>query len=126
MAQFSPQLMDHFKNPRNVGRLNPCDVEGVAGTPGQGNFMILTLRIDQAIISDIAFQTFGCGPAIASGSVVTDTLKGKPLSQAQALTRDDISQALGGIPPHKLYCADLAIEALQDALRKVRMDAPAE
>jgi len=102
---FSDIVMDHFRRPRNVGRLDPCDVQGVAGTPGQGPFMLFTARLDGDCICSVQFQTFGCGPAIAAGSVLTELVTGRPLAETSDVTREKMVEALGGLPHYKLYCA---------------------
>ena len=113
---FSDIVMDHFRRPRNAGRLDPCDVQGVAGTPGQGPFMLLTVRLDGDCICEVQFQTFGCGPAIAAGSLLTELVCGRRLADAADMDRETLVEALGGLPHAKLYCADLAVDAWRDVL----------
>jgi nitrogen fixation protein NifU and related proteins len=111
MAGYSETVLDHFRSPRNVGRLEPCDASGVCGTPGNGPFVVFTARLAEGRIAEVRFQTFGCGPAIAAGSVLTELVTGRSLADTSTLSRDDLLAALGGLPEEKLYCADLAVEA---------------
>jgi len=108
---YSDIVMNHFRRPRNAGRLDPCDVQGVAGTPGRGPFMLFTARLDGDSVCEVQFQTFGCGPAIAAGSLMTELVCGRRLADADGLDREALVEALGGLPHDKLYCADLAVEA---------------
>ena len=118
MPRFSAKLMDHFSAPRNGGRLDAPDRVGVAGTPPQGPFMRLELRVRDGIITDARFQTYGCGPAIASGSALTELVIGRPAADARTVTADQLIAALDGIPDDKRHCADMAIVALRDALKE--------
>ena len=116
---YSDVVMDQFRNPRNAGRLEPCSLVGKAGTPGHGAFMLFTVRLEDDRITDVRFQTFGCGPAIAAGSVMTELVLGRPLVDTLSITGDALARALGGLPEEKLYCVELAIKAWGYALAKV-------
>jgi nitrogen fixation NifU-like protein len=104
--------------PRNSGPIEDPDLTGHAGTPGRGAFMILYLKLGDDRIKAAKYHTVGCGPTIASGSMLTELIIGKPIAECQALTAENLVEALGGIPPDKLHCPALAIAALQDALSK--------
>ena len=116
---YSEVVMDHFHRPRSAHKLADPDVVGRAGTPGRGNFMLLYLRLDGARIDAASFQTYGCCPAIAAGSLLVERIGSDDL-EAAARRWDEaaIREALGGLPPHKHHCSRLAAEALQDARRR--------
>ena len=116
---YSPKTLDHFNSPRNVGTLDAPTAVGTAGVPGQGNYMVIHLRTEARRILEIRYQTYGCPGAIACGSAVTELAKGKTVEEAQAMTRDDVDRFLDGLPLGKGHCADLAANALRDALSKV-------
>lgn len=116
MALYSETVMDHFRNPRNVGSLEDADGVGEVGNAVCGDIMKIYLKIDNDIISDVKFETFGCGSAIASSSMATELIKGKPLSEALKLTNKAVTEALDGLPAHKLHCSVLAEEAIQAAI----------
>jgi NifU-like protein involved in Fe-S cluster formation len=109
--------MDHFSAPRNAGRLDTPDRVGVAGTPHQGPFTRLELRLRDGVIVEARFQTHGCGPSIACGSALTELVVGRPVADARELTVDDLIAALDGVPDDKRHCADRAVAALRDALK---------
>jgi NifU-like protein involved in Fe-S cluster formation len=113
---YSPVVNDHFLNPRNVGPMEAPDAQGQAGSPQAGEFAVLHLRLRRGRIAEARFQTFGCGPAIAACSLVTEWVKGKRVEQARALTCAELVEMLGGLPEDKLFCAELALGALGDAL----------
>lgn len=117
MALYSQKVMDHFKNPRNVGIIEDADGIGEVGNAVCGDIMKIYLKIDDGIITDVKFETFGCGSAIASSSMATELIKGKPLSDALALTNKAVTEALDGLPAHKLHCSVLAEEAIQAAVK---------
>ena len=117
MALYSEKVMDHFRNPRNVGVIEDADGIGEAGNPVCGDIMKIYLKIDNDIITDVKFETFGCGSAIASSSMATELIKGKPISEAKELTNKAVTEALDGLPAHKLHCSVLAEEAIRLALR---------
>ena len=109
--------MDHFRNPRNVGVIEDADGVGEAGNPVCGDIMKIYLKIENDIITDVKFETFGCGSAIASSSMATELIKGKPISEAAELTNKAVTEALDGLPAVKLHCSVLAEEAIKAALK---------
>lgn len=117
MALYSEKVMDHFRNPRNVGVIENADAVGEVGNAKCGDIMTIYLNIDNDTITDVKFQTFGCGSAIASSSMATELIKGKPVSDALALTNAAVAEALDGLPPHKMHCSVLAEEAIKSALK---------
>jgi nitrogen fixation NifU-like protein len=117
MALYSDKVMDHFRNPRNVGVIEDADGVGEVGNPVCGDIMRIYLKIADQIITDVKFETFGCGSAIASSSMATELIKGKPLSEALALTNRAVAQALDGLPAHKMHCSVLAEEAIKKAIQ---------
>lgn len=117
MALYSEKVMDHFRNPRNVGVIENADGIGEVGNAKCGDIMKIYLKIEKDMIVDAKFETFGCGSAIASSSMATELIKGKPLSEALALTNKAVVEALDGLPAHKLHCSVLAEEAIKAALK---------
>ena len=117
MALYSEKVMDHFRNPRNVGTMENADGIGEVGNAKCGDIMKIYLKIDNDIITDVKFETFGCGSAIASSSMATELIKGKPVSESLALTNRAVVEALDGLPPHKIHCSVLAEEAIKSALK---------
>ena len=117
MDLYSEKVMDHFRNPRNVGIIENADGIGEVGNAKCGDIMKIYLKIDGDIISDVKFETFGCGSAIASSSMATELIKGKPLSEALKLTNRAVAEALDGLPAHKLHCSVLAEEAIKSAIK---------
>lgn len=117
MALYSETVMDHFRNPRNVGVIEDADGVGEVGNVQCGDIMKIYLKINEGIISDVKFETFGCGSAIASSSMATEMIKGKPVAEAMALTNRAVAEALDGLPAHKLHCSVLAEEAIKKALQ---------
>ena len=117
MALYSEKVMDHFLHPRNVGVLEDADGVGEVGNAKCGDIMKIYLKIDNDVISDVKFETFGCGSAIASSSMATEMIKGKPVSEALQLTNKAVAEALDGLPAHKLHCSVLAEEAIKSALK---------
>lgn len=117
MALYSDKVMDHFTNPRNVGKIEDADGVGEVGNAVCGDIMKIYLKIDDGIITDVKFNTFGCGSAIASSSMATEMIKGKPLSQALELTNKAVAEALDGLPAHKMHCSVLAEEAIRAAIK---------
>ena len=117
MALYSDIVMDHFRNPRNVGVIEDADGVGEVGNAKCGDIMKIYLKIENDIIADVKFETFGCGSAIASSSMATELIKGKPLSEALTLTNKAVAQALDGLPAHKLHCSVLAEEAIKAAIQ---------
>ena len=113
---YSEKVMDHFQNPRNVGVIENADGVGEAGNAKCGDIMKIYLKVDNDIITDVKFNTFGCGSAIASSSMATEMIKGKPITEAMKLTNKAVAEALDGLPAHKLHCSVLAEEAIKAAL----------
>lgn len=114
---YSEKVMDHFRNPRNVGTIDNADGVGEVGNAKCGDIMKIYLKIDNDTVSDVKFETFGCGSAIASSSMATEMIKGKPLDQVADLTNKAVVEALDGLPAHKLHCSVLAEEAVKAALK---------
>ena len=117
MALYNEKVMDHFRNPRNVGVIENADGIGEVGNAKCGDIMKIYLKIENDVIVDVKFETFGCGSAIASSSMATELIKGKPVSEALALTNKAVVEALDGLPAHKLHCSVLAEEAIKAALK---------
>lgn len=117
MALYSEKVMDHFRNPRNVGVIENADGVGEVGNAKCGDIMKIYLKIDNDIITDVRFETFGCGSAIASSSMATELIKGKPVGEALKLTNKAVAEALDGLPAHKMHCSVLAEEAIKSALK---------
>ena len=109
--------MDHFRNPRNVGEIPDADGIGEVGNARCGDIMKIYIKVKDGIITDVKFNTFGCGSAIASSSMATELIKGKPLSQALELTNKAVAEALDGLPAHKMHCSVLAEEAIRAAIK---------
>ena len=117
MALYSEKVMDHFRNPRNVGVIEDANGVGEVGNAVCGDIMKIYLKINSdEVIEDIKFETFGCGSAIASSSMATQMIKGKPVSEALKLTNQAVTEALDGLPPHKVHCSVLAEEAIKKAV----------
>ena len=117
MALYSEKVMDHFRNPRNVGVIEDADGIGEVGNAKCGDIMKMYLKIENDIIVDVKFETFGCGSAIASSSMATELIKGQPVSEAMKLTNKAVAEALDGLPDYKMHCSVLAEEAIQSALK---------
>jgi nitrogen fixation protein NifU and related proteins len=113
---YSKNVMEHFKNPRNMGEMKSPDAESTIGNPSCGDVMKIMLKIKDEKIKDIKFQTFGCVAAIASSSMTTELAKGKSLSEAKKITNKDVAEALGQLPPIKMHCSNLAADALRKAI----------
>ena len=120
MALYSEKVMDHFLHPRNVGVIEDADAVGEVGNAKCGDIMKMYLKIRNDIVEDVKFETFGCGSAIASSSMATEMIKGKPLSEVKNLTNKAVTEALDGLPAHKIHCSVLAEEAIQSALEDYR------
>ncbi len=116
MALYSEKVMDHFRNPRNVGVLEDANGIGEVGNVVCGDIMKMYLKIEDDIVKDVKFETFGCGSAIASSSMATELIKGKPVSEVMKLTNKAVAEALDGLPDYKMHCSVLAEEAIQSAL----------
>ncbi|MCD7792884.1 MAG: Fe-S cluster assembly scaffold protein NifU [Oscillospiraceae bacterium] len=117
MALYSEKVMDHFTHPRNVGVIEDADGIGEVGNAKCGDIMKIYLKIKDENIDDVKFETFGCGSAIASSSMATELIKGKPLSEALELTNRAVAEALDGLPAYKMHCSVLAEEAIKAAVR---------
>ena len=116
MALYSEKVMDHFRNPRNVGVIEDANGIGEVGNAKCGDIMKMYLKIEDGVVQDVKFETFGCGSAIASSSMATELIKGKPLSEVKTLTNKAVAEALDGLPDYKMHCSVLAEEAIQSAL----------
>ena len=116
MALYSEKVMDHFRNPRNVGVIEDANGIGEVGNAKCGDIMKMYLKIEDGIVQDVKFETFGCGSAIASSSMATEMIKGKPLTEVAKLTNQAVTEALDGLPAHKIHCSVLAEEAIHSAL----------
>ena len=115
-SSYSEKVMDHFRNPRNVGELEGPDGIGHVGNPVCGDIMELYIKIEDGVITDAKFKTFGCGAAIATSSMVTELVKGKTVEEALRISNRAVAEALGGLPPIKMHCSVLAEEALKSAI----------
>ena len=120
MALYSEKVMDHFLHPRNVGVIEDANAVGEVGNAKCGDIMKMYLKIRDDIVEDVKFETFGCGSAIASSSMATEMIKGKPLSEVKNLTNKAVTKALDGLPAHKIHCSVLAEEAIHSALEDYR------
>ena len=116
MALYSEKVMEHFRNPRNVGVIEDANGIVEVGNAKCGDIMKMYLKIEDDIVKDVKFETFGCGSAIASSSMATELIKGKPLSEVRQLTNKAVAEALDGLPAYKMHCSVLAEEAIQSAL----------
>ncbi len=117
---YSAKVMEHFQNPRNVGEIKDADGVGEIGNPVCGDIMKLYIKVKDNRILDAKFQTFGCGAAIATSSMVTELVKGKTLEEAEKISRDTVAEALDGLPPIKMHCSNLAADALHKAIEDYR------
>lgn len=117
---YSEQVMDHFRNPRNVGAIEDADGVGKVGNPVCGDIMELTIKVKDNVIEDAKFRTFGCGAAIATSSMVTELVKGKTIEEALDVSNKAVAEALGGLPPVKMHCSVLAEQALRSAIEDYR------
>ncbi len=117
---YSDKVMDHFKNPRNVGEIKDADGVGTVGNPVCGDMMTMYIKVKDGRISDIKFKTYGCGAAIATSSMTTELALGKTVDEAEAITRQDVADALDGLPPVKMHCSNLASDALREAIKDYR------
>ena len=117
---YSSVVMEHFTNPRNVGVIEDADGVGTEGTPVCGDIMKIYIKVENNHIAGIKFQTFGCGAAIASTSMLTEMVNGKSLDDAMSVTNAKVAEALGGLPPQKLHCSNLAADALHKAIAEYR------
>ncbi|WP_094603330.1 Iron-sulfur cluster assembly scaffold protein IscU [Sporomusa silvacetica DSM 10669] len=114
---YNDKVMDHFSNPRNVGEIKDADGVGEVGNAKCGDIMRIYLQVENDIITDVKFKTFGCGAAIATSSMVTEMVKGKNLDEALEISNQAVAEALGGLPPQKMHCSNLAADALHEAIK---------
>ncbi len=114
---YSEKVMDHFMNPRNVGEIPNADGVGTVGNPVCGDLMTVYIKVKDGKLADIKFKTFGCAAAVATSSMITELAKGKTLEEALKITRTDVAENLGGLPPIKMHCSNLAADALHDAIQ---------
>jgi nitrogen fixation NifU-like protein len=114
---YSEKVLEHFKNPRNVGEMENPDGVGVVGNPVCGDMMSMYIKVEEDRIMDVKFKTFGCGAAIATSSITTELAKGKTLEEAMNITRESVAEALDGLPPIKMHCSNLAADALHKAIK---------
>lgn len=115
---YTEKVMDHFSNPRNVGEISDADGIGEVGNAKCGDIMRIYLKVnDDEVIEDVKFKTFGCGAAIATSSMVTEMVKGKTLNEALEISNKAVAEALGGLPPAKMHCSNLAADALHEAIK---------
>ena len=121
-TQYSEKVLDHFRNPRNVGVLEGNDVaKGKVGNPVCGDLMEIYIKVNNDIIKDIKLKTFGCGSAIATASMITEMAKGKTIEDASKISRQDVADELDGLPPIKMHCSNLAADALKDAIKNYQV-----
>ena len=116
MALYSTKVMEHFANPRNVGEIEGASGIGNVGNPVCGDIMRMYIKVEEGVITDVKFKTFGCGAAIATSSMATELIKGKTIEEALAVTNATVAEALGGLPPIKMHCSMLAEQALKGAI----------
>ena len=116
MEEYSKKVMDHFMNPRNVGEIPDADGVGQVGNPVCGDIMKMYLKIENNIITDVKFKTFGCGAAVATSSMATELIKGKTIEEALEITNKAVAEALDGLPPIKMHCSNLAEQAIKAAI----------
>jgi nitrogen fixation NifU-like protein len=114
---YSEKVMDHFTNPRNVGEIPDPDGVGTVGNPVCGDLMTVYIKVKNKKLEDVKFKTFGCGAAIATSSMITELAKGRTIEKAQKITRGNVAESLGGLPPIKMHCSNLAADALHAAIK---------
>ncbi len=117
---YSEKVMDHFMNPRNVGEITDADGVGMEGNPTCGDAMQLFIKVENDVIVDAKFRTFGCGAAIAVSSMITEMIKGKTLDEALSISKEAVAHELGGLPPQKMHCSNLGADALRKAIEDYR------
>ncbi len=117
---YTKKVMEHFTNPQNVGKIENYDGIGIVGNPKCGDTMEITIKVKDGRLEDIKFRTFGCASAIATSSITTVMAKGMTLDEALKLTRNDIANELDGLPPHKMHCSNLAVDALHKAIENYK------
>jgi len=121
---YSEKVMEHFQNPRNVGEIENPDGVGQEGNPTCGDVMQIHIAVENGVITDCRFKTFGCGSAIAVSSMITEMAKGKTLDEALRITKQDVAAELGGLPPQKMHCSNLGAAALRKAIEDYRAKHP--
>ena len=117
---YSELVMEHFRNPRNMGNIEDADGVGEVGNPQCGDMMRITIKVKDDILEDVKFQTLGCGAAVATSSMVTEMAKGKTLAEAITISNKAVAEALGGLPPAKMHCSNLAADGLRAAIDDYR------
>ena len=117
---YSEKVMEHFRNPKNVGEIPDADGVGTVGNPVCGDMMSIYIRVKDNHLTDVKFKTFGCGAAVATSSMITELAKGRSLEDAMKITRRDVAESLGGLPPVKMHCSNLAADALHEAIKNYR------
>ena len=117
---YTARVMEHFRNPRNVGVIENADGVGEVGNPQCGDMMKITIKVEGERLADVKFQTLGCAAAIATSSMVTEMAKGKTLDEAMAITRGNVADSLDGLPPAKMHCSNLAADGLHEAIKDYR------
>ncbi|GAB4257282.1 MAG: Fe-S cluster assembly scaffold protein NifU [Thermoleophilia bacterium] len=117
---YTEKVMDHFRNPRNMGVIEDADGVGEVGNPTCGDMMRITIKVKDDRLEDVKFQTLGCGAAVATSSIVTEMAKGKTLDEAEQITNRSVAEELGGLPPNKMHCSNLAADGLQEAIKDYR------
>lgn len=123
---YTERVMEHFRNPRNMGEIPDADGIGTVGNPVCGDLMNIYIKVKDNRIADIKFKTFGCGAAIATSSMITELAKGKTLEEALKITRGNVAESLGGLPPIKMHCSNLAADGLHAAIEDYRKKREAE
>ncbi len=118
---YTDKVMDHFQNPRNVGEIENADGVGTEGNPTCGDLMTIYIKVEDNIITDVKFKTFGCGAAIATSSMITEMAIGKTIEEALKISRNDVADELEGLPPVKMHCSNLAADALRAAIADYKM-----
>ena len=116
-GMYSDKVMEHFRNPRNMGEIKDADGVGTVGNPICGDLMTIYIKVKNDKITDVKFKTFGCAAAIATSSMITELAKGKTLDEASKITRDNVANELDGLPPIKMHCSNLAADALREAIK---------
>lgn len=124
--QYSEKVMDHFRNPRNVGEIPDADGIGEVGNPICGDMMTFYIKVENDRLKDVKFKTFGCGAAIAVSSIISEMAIGKTLDEAMKISRNDVAKELGGLPPKKMHCSNLGADALHKAIENYRTKQPAK
>ena len=117
---YSEKVMEHFRNPKNVGEIPDADGVGTVGNPVCGDMMSIYIKVKDNHLTDVKFKTFGCGAAVATSSMITELAKGKTLEDALKITRRDVAESLGGLPTVKMHCSNLAADALHEAIKDYR------